>query len=152
MVITMAPAMAWAGEGEDGVILNIANGSITITDTGYKQGTADKVSWGDNTDHELTIIGNYTNSDNNTNNFYIDVVSGTPKITIKDLTIVQSTKNLVANGIPGLVLRENQTATLILEGENTLSGGNSAPGVQINGGATLTIEGTGSLTAKGTNF
>ena len=56
MVITMAPAMAWAGEGAtetpeagsdtSAVTLNIADGSITITDTGYKQGNSEtETSW-----------------------------------------------------------------------------------------------------------
>ena len=42
-------------------------------------------------------------------------------------------------------------ATIILEGENTVSGGNGGAGIFVDNGKTLTIQGSGSLTATGSS-
>ena len=61
MVITMAPAMAWAETGEGGpetpeaVTLYIEDGNITINETNYTQGTEETTSWSDTSNKALTI-------------------------------------------------------------------------------------------------
>ena len=158
MMIGLLPATALAA---DEVTLNIAGGSIIITDNGYSQGAlvydensgylvqnaqgepVQEMKWIGS--HELTITGE---SDNAT----ILIMSGSPEITLKDLKIIQSNDR-----IPGLVLVSNSdaespnTATLILEGDNTFSSKDQVPGVQINKNATLTIQGFGTLNASTTN-
>ena len=159
MMIGLLPATALAA---DEVAMDIADGSIIITESGYAQGVLHyengsgysvqnsegepitETTWSSGS-HELTITGE---SDNAT----ILIMSGSPEITLKDLKIIQSNIR-----IPGLVLVSSSdaespnTATLILEGDNTFSSKDQVPGVQINKNATLTIQGSGTLNASTTN-
>lgn len=141
--------------------LDISNGAIIITETGYSQGTlvytnkngegysvqdekgqkVTETSW-ENGEQKLTIIGTYESSGNGGLDQPIIIMGGSPKITLKNVTVKQSVQNT-----PGLVLMGG-AATLVLEGENTLQGGNYGPGVQINNNAVLTIEGEGTLNAQ----
>ena len=152
MLIGLLPATALAnGEGtstSSGPELDISQGSITITNDGYKLTKDTQViegKWSSET-HVLTITGTSTNEN------MIVVKGGNPEITLKNVSIQTSGTNA-----PGLVLMsgtdgtENKnTATIVLEGVNTLKGGSNAPGVQINKNAALTIRGTGTLNAMGT--
>ena len=143
MVITMAPAMAWAGEGDpetpetgsdtSAVTLNIADGSITITDKGYTQGDAEtETAWDtSNSSHELTITGT-----SNANRIIVN--GGNPVITLKDLTMsgVNVPIDLQAN------------AKICLKGNNKLNPNGKYPGIFIKNGGTLTVTeaSTGTLT------
>ena len=163
LVIGLLPATALATGGEP-VELDISNGSIIITENGYSQGTLvyDEISgylvqgedketvtettWDDsNENHALTITGESTSAT-------ILIMGGSPIVTLNNLTINQSEIR-----VPGLVLvsgsssSSQNTATIVLGGENTLSSKDQVPGVQINKDATLTIKGSGSLTASSTN-
>ena len=145
MVITMAPAMAWAGEGDpetpeagsntSAVTLNIADGSIKITDTGYTQGEAEtETAWDtSNSSHELTISGTSTANQ-------IIVEGGNPVITLKDLTM----SNV------GVAIDLKADAKICLQGNNTLTPKEEYPGIYIAKDHTLTVaeESTGTLTIK----
>ena len=143
MVITMAPAMAWAGEGDpetpeagsntSAVTLNIADGSIKITDTGYTQGEAEtETAWDtSNSSHELTISGTSTANQ-------IIVEGGNPVITLKDLTM----SNV------GVAIDLKADAKICLQGNNTLNPKINYPGIFIAQSKTLIVaeESTGTLT------
>lgn len=163
MVVSLLPTAALATENE-AAELDISNGSIIITETGYSQGTlvydessgylvqgedeqtVTETEWGDsNTNHALTITGESTSAT-------ILIMGGSPIVTLNNLTINQS-----GNRVPGLVLvsgngsEPQNTATIVLEGTNTFASKDQVPGVQINKDATLTIRGSGTLYASSTN-
>ncbi|OUN39756.1 hypothetical protein B5G26_14975 [Anaerotignum lactatifermentans] len=144
--------------------LDISNGAIIITETGYSQGTlvytnkngegysvqdekgqtVTETSW-ENEEQKLTITGTYESSGNGGLDQPIIIMGGAPEITLKNVTVKQSVQST-----PGLVLMGG-SAALVLEGENTLQGGNYGPGVQINKDAVLTIDGEGTLNAQNSN-
>ena len=112
MLIGLLPATALAAGDETptGPELDISEGSITITDTGYKLGNDTTVySWGkSNPNHKVTI----TQSDPNTPvSNYIEVQSGTAEITLKGVNLTNSSRS------PFLVNGNGTEATVILEGK-----------------------------------
>lgn len=114
-----------------GKYLNISNGSIVITETGYSVGGATEVPY----------VGDYFLEGITTENT-VQVVSGTHKIVLGSLNI-QLTGDKAAMDVSGA------TVTLILEGINTLKSGTAKAGLQKNGtNGTLTIEGPGTLYAQ----
>lgn len=138
------------------VTLDISQGSIVITETGYKVGEGTETSWGaDNPNRELTITGSAVAGDDifvATN--MIDIQGGNPTIVLEDVTIIMNTSsnNSAADRFrPPVVVRDGQAATIKLVGINTLAGGDQAPGIQIDKDATLTIEGEGGLNSTGRN-
>ena len=156
-----------AEEGE----LDIGLGSILITETGYSQGilkftngtgfsvvdadgaAVQETNWGKDENHTLTIVGSSISVTSAVATNHIVITGGAPVITLKDVSITMGNGN---TGVPAVALISGTSsakniATLVLSGENTLTGGPSAPAVQINKYAALTIQGDGSLTATGKN-
>ncbi|MBR1645705.1 MAG: hypothetical protein IJ685_02890, partial [Selenomonadaceae bacterium] len=81
-----------------------------------------------------------------------DVLTGNPvnhKISIADgATVTLRNVNITSNNSAGIICEGS--ATIILEGDNTLNGSTGCAGIQAGGtGTTLTITGTGKLTVKG---
>ena len=173
MLLSMLPTMAWAepvatdsnldepvASGTDlpKGTLDIANGSILITDTGYAQGihkytagSGFSIVDGDEnpvteTDYtgEITIIGeNVATSEASR---YVIMVEGAGQtITLNNVT---SNNNDADSGsrVPAFLLLSGN-ATLKLKGINELVGTPQTPAVQINKDATLTITGPGTLNA-----
>ena len=144
MMIGLLPATALAAEIE----LDISNGSIIITEEGYTQGEGEQVPWGENTDHALTIT--QSDSEAAVSN-YIEVQSGTAEITLNGVNLTNSTRS------PFKVSGNGTEVTVILEGENTLTGtGNYSAGLEVAVNATVTIQvpegkpdNYGTLTANG---
>ena len=130
------------------VTLDIADGPIVITDTGYTVGAGEEQQWGENSDHALTITQTDPQTPSNNN---IQVTSGTAEITLKGVNLTNSTQcPLAVNG-------NGTTATVILEGKNTLvSTAGSRAAFEIGLNSTVTIQvpdgkpnAYGSLTADG---
>ena len=150
MLLSLLPTAVLAEEPEgssgSGVTLDISNGSITISATGYKQGDAAETAWGESP-HAVTITGTATTANN------IEVKGGSPTITLSGLHITRN--NSVSSGTP--VLTVNADATLVLEGENSIdsSGATTKNGpichnvIQINKTLTVTGGEDGRLTVKG---
>lgn len=177
MLLTMLPTMAWATEPvvasgtdlDDPVAsgtdlpkgtLDISDGSILITDTGYAQGIHKHsnakgyyIVDSENADvTETPYTGEITITNSNTatsaDNGYVIIVEGNGQtITLNGVTIDNTS---AASNLPAFVLLSGN-ATLNLEGTNILKGANCAPAVQINKAATLTINGDGILDAVGNN-
>ncbi|MBM6828632.1 InlB B-repeat-containing protein [Anaerotignum lactatifermentans] len=125
--------------------LDIARGSIVITDNGYTVGNGEPVAWGDNTSHALTITGT-SDGENN-----IIVQGGDPKLTFKDVNITATGSNqpaVLLYGGTGNGESRAADATIILQGNDNILVGNGAPAIQININAILTIEGSGTLTTE----
>ena len=160
--VTVGTYVSMAKEGE----LDIGEGSILITNTGYAQGTltfvngtgfsvvdeaGDSVTetgWPAQGDHALTVTG--TNSGRTAN--HIVILGGAPTITLKNVTMTVSGAPAIAL-VNGADTSSTNTATLVLEGSNSLAGGFAGggnwPGILINRYARLTIEGNGELSAAG---
>ena len=125
--------------------LDIARGSIVITDNGYTVGNGEPVAWGDNTSHALTITGT-SDGENN-----IIVQGGDPELTFKDVNITATGSNqpaVLLYGGTGNGESRAADATIILQGNDNILVGNGAPAIQININAILTIEGSGTLTTE----
>ena len=70
-----------------------------------------------------------------------------------EVTLRNATINSVDCGIwCGYDGGDDDNATIILEGENTVKGSEDAPGIFVPEGFTLTIKGSGSLTAEGGTY
>lgn len=136
-------------QSDDSAILDIGDGNIVITDSGYYIEQTNKpmlVSAVETSDKIIKTDGNYTItgvSDTNT----IIVESGIQNITIKDLDISSG------NAAP-LAIEPGATVNLILAGENKLTARGTHAGIQVvrdtkGIAATLNILGDGSLQAIG---
>lgn len=134
MLLTMLPTMAWAEEAK---VLYIDDGSITITDAGWTQGTAT------GTDLAVTISGTATTANT------ITVNGGNPTITFSGLNIKRDNDN--SSSVP--VLTVNSDATIKLDGTNTIDSTAANTNnanirtniITIAANATLTVDGSGSL-------
>lgn len=118
--------------------LDLTQGSITITETGYTQNTT-------GTKQETKFTGSYviTQSNDGTGNM-IDIKSGTHTITLNGV----KAENSEADHSP-LSLSEGVKLTLFLTGENILGGNNSDKAkLHVPPGAILTIKGDGKLTTN----
>ena len=138
MTVVFMPTAA--GAETNALTLDIAKGSIVITDTGYTQGDGEETPWAsDNTAHAITITG--TSNGKN----LVDIASGTPMVTLKDLSINQTGK-----GVPAVALCSNgtsgQSATLIINGDVSLTGGPSCNAIFIGYKSKLTVQGAANNT------
>ena len=112
---------------------NIANGSISIDSNTLEQY------------NDATITGSST-----TNVIQVSGVEAT--ITISDLDIqipIDNNATTATNWIPAIRLGDGAKLKLILEGKNTLKGGDMCAAIEVPEGCTLTISGEGSLKATG---
>lgn len=110
---------------------NIANGGIVI-----KSDTLEQYN-------HATITGSSM-----TNVILVSGVEAT--ITISDLDIrIPNNDETSTNWIPAIQLGNGAKLNLILEGTNTLKGGNMRAAIEVLEGCTLTISGDGSLKATG---
>lgn len=92
--------------------LNIANGDIHITETGYRQGQSQQIAY----------TGPYTVT--STGSGAIVVESGAHDITISNLQIT-------ASGTPAIQVDAGATLRLTVEGENRLTGGSGFAGICV---------------------
>ena len=95
--------------------------------------------------NHATITGRST-----TNVILVSGVEAT--ITISDLDIripIDKNATTASNWIPAIRLANGANLNLILEGENTLKGGDMCAAIDVPEGCTLTISGEGSLKATG---
>ena len=112
---------------------NIANGGININSNTLEQY------------NDATITGSST-----TNVILVNGVEAT--ITISNLDIqIPLVKNdeTASTWVPAIRLVNGAKLNLILEGENTLKGGDMCAAIEVPEGCTLTISGEGSLKATG---
>ena len=112
---------------------NIANSGININSNTLEQYN-DATITGSSTTHVILVNG----------------VEAT--ITISDLDIqIPLVKNdeTASTWVPAIRLVNGAKLNLILEGENTLKGGDNCAGIEVPEGCTLTISGEGSLKATG---
>ena len=123
------------------VMLDIENGPIVITDTGYSQNSEEETPWRDNIGHEITVTGTSDGSNN------IVLKGGNPIITIENVNITvteAATPALLLYGGTGAGIERAVKASLILAGDNSILCYDSTP-IQININAVLTIFGDGIL-------
>ena len=112
---------------------DIANGGININSNTLEQYK------------DATITGSST-----THNILVNDVEAT--ITISDLDIqipIDNNATTASNWIPAIRLVNGAKLNLILEGKNTLKGGDMCAAIDVPEGCTLTISGEGSLKATG---
>lgn len=110
---------------------DIANGGININSN-----TLERYN-------NATITGSSTNN-------VIQVIGVEATITISDLDIqIPNNDETSTNWIPAIQLGNGAKLNLILEGTNTLKGGNMRAAIEVLEGCTLTISGDGSLKATG---
>jgi len=112
---------------------NIADGGIVINSNTLEQYK------------DATITGSST-----THNILVNGVEAT--ITISDLDIqipIDKNATTATNWIPAIRLANGANLNLILEGKNTLKGGDMCAAIDVPEGCTLTISGEGSLKATG---
>ena len=112
---------------------NIANSGININSSTLEQY------------NHAAITGNST-----TNVILVNGVEAT--ITISDLDIqipIDNNATTASNWIPAIRLANGAKLNLILEGKNTLKGGDMCAAIDVPEGCTLTISGGGSLKATG---
>ncbi len=112
---------------------DIANGGISINSKTLEQY------------NDATITGSSM-----TNVILVSGVEAT--ITISDLDIqipIDKNATTASNWIPAIRLVNDAKLNLILEGENTLKGGDMCAAIDVPEGCTLTISGEGSLKATG---
>ena len=122
LFLTLLPATARAAN----VTLDIAAGSIVITENGYSQGDGNEVAWGSDP-HELTITGSVTGNGTAATNM-IDIQGGDPVITLSGITITMdpTARDTCPDRFRPPVLLRSGDATIILDGSSTLSGGDQA--------------------------
>ena len=112
---------------------DIANGGIVINSNTLEQYK------------DATITGSSTTN-------VIQVIGVEATITISDLDIqipIDNNATTASNWIPAIRLANGAKLNLILEGKNTLKGGDMCAAIDVPEGCTLTISGEGSLKATG---
>lgn len=112
---------------------DIANGGININRDTLEQYK------------DATITGSSTTN-------VIQVIGVEATITISNLDIqipIDNNAETATNWIPAIRLGNGANLNLILEGENTLKGGDMCAAIEVPEGCTLTISGEGSLKATG---
>lgn len=112
---------------------NIANGGININSSTLEQY------------NDATITGTST-----TNVILVNGVEATITISNLDIQIPHDKNDVTASTwVPAIRLVNGANLNLILEGENTLKGGDMCAAIEVPEGCTLTISGEGSLKATG---
>jgi len=141
MLLTVVPLTASAASET----LDLTNGNIVITDTGYSVGGASEIQWTDGYVIESSVSPSAST---------IQVISGTHDITLNNVTIN-------ASGSSSIRVEPGAQVTLMLTGDNTLTGGGGfaaisvAPAYDAQGNyseadsASLTLTGGGTLKAAG---
>ena len=116
--------------------LDLAEGNIVISATGYTIGDAE----------ETAFNGNYTISSTaqSATAYYILVTGGTHTITLNDLVCTSSESSPIK-------LSGDAKVNLILVGTSALTGSGYHAGIEVPSGCELTISGDGQLTALGGN-
>ena len=125
---------------DGGIALLASTGTYDIADGGIviNSNTLEQYN-------HATITGSST-----TNVILVDGVEAT--ITISDLDIqipIDNNATTATNWIPAIRLANGANLNLILEGKNTLKGGDMCAAIEVPEGCTLTISGEGSLKATG---
>lgn len=147
MILALLPVNTLAAEGGT-VALDVTNGSISITESGYTQGE---------TGSEINHTGTYTVAGKTNVNTIVVKSGATCDMTIDGLTIE-------ATDAPAIRVEAGATLNLKVEGTNTLEGGPGYAGICVEPGyggddfswtpdlcAKLTISGSGTLKATGGN-
>ena len=112
---------------------DIANGGIVINSNTLEQ-YKDATITGSSTTHVILVNG----------------VEATITISNLDIQIpIDNNATTASNWIPAIRLANGAKLNLILEGENTLKGGDMCAAIEVPEGCTLTISGEGSLKATG---
>lgn len=112
---------------------DIANGGIVINSNTLEQ-YKDATITGSSTTHVILVNG----------------VEATITISNLDIQIpIDNNATTASNWIPAIRLANGANLNLILEGENTLKGGDMCAAIEVPEGCTLTISGEGSLKATG---
>lgn len=112
---------------------DIANGGISINSSTLEQY------------NDATITGSST-----TNVILVNGVEATITISNLDIQIpIDNNATTASNWIPAIRLANGAQLNLILEGKNTLKGGDMCAAIDVPEGCTLTISGEGSLKATG---
>ena len=112
---------------------NIANGGIVINSNTLEQY------------NDATITGSST-----TNVIQVSGVEATITISNLDIQIpIDNNATTATNWKPAIRLGDGAKLNLILEGKNTLKGGDMCAAIEVPEGCTLTISGEGSLKATG---
>ncbi len=137
--------------------LDLADGSIVITATGYRQGTIEytgttygpdfsiKADGEDVT--ETAYTGSYTITQSGTastrNGIRVEGLAAEQSVTLSGVNIADPFTGA------GVVIYKNAEVELLLSSENSVKGIASNPGIVVCEGATLTIDGYGALYAEG---
>ena len=125
---------------DGGIVLLASTGTYNIADGGIVINSNTLEQYKD-----ATITGSST-----THNILVNGVEAT--ITISDLDIqipIDNNATTASNWIPAIRLANGAKLNLILEGKNTLKGGDMCAAIDVPEGCTLTISGEGSLKATG---
>ena len=135
-VITPTPEPTAEPEPAETKELDLAQGSIVISATGYTIGSAE----------ETAFTGNYTISSTaqSATAYYILVTGGTHTITLDNLVCTSSESSPIK-------LSGDAKVNLILVGTSALTGSGYHAGIEVPSGCELTISGDGQLTALGGN-
>ena len=127
--------------------------SVVVDSVKYEPPAATPLPASTKTTDLSTLTGAYTAQNLET---LTGTLSGEYKISIADGAVVYL-KDVIINGIdngkyPWGGISCPGDATLVLEGNNTITGFSDYPGIHIAEGKTLTIKGTGSLTASSSGY
>ena len=133
-VITPTPEPTAEPEPAETKELDLAQGSIVISATGYTIGSAE----------ETAFTGNYTISSTaqSATAYYILVTGGTHTITLDNLVCTSKESSPIK-------LSGDAKVNLILVGTSALTGSGYHAGIEVPSGCELTISGDGQLTALG---
>ncbi len=130
-------AAAVGAEASSALTLDLADGSVVITETGYRQGAAEE---------ESAYVGAYriTQSGAEAATANTLSVSGTQEVILDGVNINTTAASAAAIVITG-------TVNLTLVADSSVASAGSFAGVQVEAGAELTVaeESTGSITAIG---
>lgn len=138
-MLMVLSSFAIAVNAASSVTLDISNGKIVITDSGYS------IAGGSQTNFtgDYIIVGSTTNSDN-----YVAVNNNASvTITLSNLNIDFSSYG--SNRYIPIDLLSAGSCTLILDGTSTLKGGYDAPAIMVPSNNKTTVTGSGKLNAFG---
>ena len=149
LVVGLLPTAVLAADVEpEAGTLDLSQGSITITATGYKQGEAE-----DETAYAGSYVITQSESAVTANTITIENVAADQTVTLEGVNIkgdqagIAISKNIKDNS--------PVSVKLLLKGDNRVEGQKNYPGIVVWGSATLTIddcpEGGGTLFAQGHN-
>ena len=139
LMLALTPTMAFAA-GEQ--TLDLSNGSIVITSTGYSQGGG----------AEIPHVDGYIITGSTTTNT-IQVNSGSHDITLNNAVIAipaaNASSTMQESTYCAFFISGNADVALVLEGANNLTSAAGYAGLHVEQGSSLAIGGVGDLTARG---